>query len=40
MLAPERKKSAMGKLEDLDNLFAGRPVPVGPSGLRWFARTE
>ena len=24
MLAPEREKLVMGKLEDLDNLFAGR----------------
>jgi transposase-like protein len=40
MLAPEREKSAMGTLEDLDNLFAGRQFDreVIILCVRWYLR--
>jgi transposase-like protein len=40
MLAPEREKLAMGKLEDLDNLFAGRHFDreVIILCVRWYLR--
>jgi transposase-like protein len=40
MLAPEGEKSAMGKLEDLDNLFAGRHFDreVIIPRVRWYLR--
>ena len=40
MLAPEREKLVMGKLEDLDNLFAGRHFDreVIMLCVRWYLR--